>query len=114
MQSLSKGAQQKVEADRQDTEGFFRESGPRMAPHRSSIWASQGSNVLHCGYRLCCLGVPRVTCKKPAPHLPDRFARAAPESVGRQRQVTDTERNGTTSATRRLGSHHQKRGGSGS
>lgn len=43
----------------------------------------------HCivGHRLCCLGVPQVRCKKPAPHLPDRFVQAGPESFGRERQV---------------------------
>ncbi|KAK2891836.1 hypothetical protein Q8A73_017501 [Channa argus] len=38
------------------------------------------------GRKLCCLGIPQVTCKKPAPHLPDRFVRAAPESFGKGRQ----------------------------
>ncbi len=58
MQSSSKGARQKVDTDRQDTEGFFRESGPRMALHRFSIWVSQGSNTLYCGPQIVLPGRP--------------------------------------------------------
>ena len=98
MQSSSKGARQKVDTDR------------RGIRHR--IWAVRGAaSILRSGFirfktrcivgrRLCCLGVPQVTCKKPAPHLPDRFARAAPESFGEERQVgTDTQTDWRTSAT---------------
>lgn len=96
---------QKVDADRRHTQGFSERIwdvyGAASVRHPGcfflffsdiffpfSFFFPRGSNALHCGgRRLCCLGVSQVTCKKPAPHLPDRFVRAAPESVGRGRQV---------------------------
>lgn len=53
----------------------------------SPFWFHKVQTRCVVGRRLCCLGFSQVTCKKPAPHLPDRFARAAPESFGRERQV---------------------------
>lgn len=87
MHSSSKGAQQKVDTDRQ----IRRHSSENLGCAWHCIDSPFGFHEVqtHCivGRRLCCLGVPQVTCKKPALHLPDRFVRAAPESFGRERQV---------------------------
>lgn len=79
MQSSSEGAQQKVDTDRDSSENLGR------------AWHCIDSPFGHCevqtrcivGHRLCCL----CDTLKAGPHLPDRFARAASESFGKERQV---------------------------
>lgn len=100
MQSFSEGTRQKVDTDRQ----ICRDSSENLLCACRCIDSLFGFHRVqtNCivGHRLCCLGVPQVTCKKPAPHLPDRFVREAPESFGRERQVgMDKQARGRTSAT---------------
>lgn len=100
MQSSSKGARQKVGTDKQR----WRHSSENLLCACRRIDSLFGFHRVQTrcivGRRLCCLGVPQVTCKKPAPHLPDRFVREAPESFGRERQVgMDRQTQRRTSAT---------------
>lgn len=84
---LLKGTRQKVDTDRQ----ICRDSSENLLCACRCIDSLFGFRRVQTscivGHRLCCLGVPQVTCKKPAPHLPDRFVQQAPESSGRERQV---------------------------